>query len=374
MIPFNRATVAPTQLSNLEECFASGHLSGDGPFSAAATAALSELHDGAAVLLTPSCTAALELSALLLELQPGDEVIVPSFTFPSTAGAFALMGARIVFADIERTTLGLDPQQLEQLITPRTRAVVPVNYGGVPVSSDVAEIARRHDVMVIDDNAHGLFAKQDGRPLGTGGALSTLSFHNTKNVTCGEGGALVINDEALHERAEILREKGTDRARFFRGMVDKYSWVDIGSSYLLADLNAAMLLAQLDFAGEIQRRRHDAWAVYRRELGPWADANGVEIVDPPADLEPAAHMFALLMPDLEARTSFIDHAKQGGVTASFHYVPLHSSTAGKRAGTAPLGCPVSDEISDRLVRLPMFSDIRPDEVDRVVEVVGAWTR
>ncbi len=297
---------------------------------------------------------------------------MPSFTFSSTAGAFALMGARIVFCDVDPQTLDLDPEQVEQVMSDRTRAIVPIHYGGTPCSPRLKTLADAHGVMLIEDNAHGLFGAADGRPLGTIGQLSTLSFHATKNVTCGEGGALVINDPDLHERAEILREKGTDRARFFRGMIDKYSWVDVGSSYLLADLNAAMLLSQLEFADEIQRRRHDAWCRYRDELGPWLSEQGARLLEPSPGSTPSHHLFGFLMPDLERRTALLAHTRTHEVGAVFHYVPLDSSTAGRRFGTTPLGCPVSADVSDRLVRLPLFSDIRPDEVDRVIEVVAAF--
>ncbi|MGB8858128.1 MAG: aminotransferase class I/II-fold pyridoxal phosphate-dependent enzyme, partial [Ilumatobacteraceae bacterium] len=246
MIPFNRPTIAPHQLEYVAAAFATHHLAGDGSFTKQAAAVLTELHRGATVLLTTSCTAALELSAMLLDLQPGDEVIVPSFTFVSSANAFAVMGARIVFVDIDPGTLNLDEAQVEAVMTDRTRAVVAINYGGVgSVTQSLIDIVTRKGAIIIEDNAHGLFGSLDGKPLGTRSALSTLSFHETKNVTCGEGGALVINDPQLIERAEVLREKGTNRSRFFRGMVDKYTWIDVGSSYLLSDINAAVLLAQL---------------------------------------------------------------------------------------------------------------------------------
>jgi dTDP-4-amino-4,6-dideoxygalactose transaminase len=370
-IPLNRTTLAPKQLAYLEQCCASGQLAGDGSFSAAAAKELSALHDGAPVLLTPSCTAALELSALLLQMQPGDEVIVPSFTFSSTAGAFALMGARIVFADVEPDTLNLDPAQVEELITPRTRAIVPIHYGGTPASPRLWELADRNGLTMIEDNAHGLFGRSaDDRPLGTAGHLSTLSFHNTKNITCGEGGALVVNDPEMLERAEILREKGTDRARFFRGMIDKYSWVDVGSSYLLADLNASLLLAQLEFGAEIQRRRQDASDHYFDVLGPVANELGVQLLHPQPGATPAYHLFALLLPNLETRGAVMAALQEAGVGATFHYVPLHSSTAGRRVGTTPLGCPVTDSASDRLLRLPLFSDISLDEYRQVAEVTA----
>ncbi len=356
----------------MQECFSSGHLTGDGPFSRLASEYLSELHGGARVLLTPSCTAALELSALLLNLQPGDEVIVPSFTFSSTAGAFALMGASVVFCDVEATTLNIDPSQLESLITSKTRAVVPVHYGGVPVSSRIWELADEHGIVVIEDNAHGLFGQADGQALGTRGQLSTLSFHGTKNVTCGEGGALVINDPSLFDRAEILREKGTDRARFFRGAIDKYSWVEVGSSYLLADVNAALLLSQLEFADQIQERRRVAVDYYSARLADWGSEHDVHFLTSPDNSQSSYHLFGMLMPSIESRTELLAHAKANEVGAVFHYVPLDTSAAGQKVGTAPLDCPVSADVSDRLVRLPLFSDISQDEYERVAEVVAAF--
>ena len=374
MIPFNRATVAPGQLELVGQAFESGHLSGDGQFTKRAAASLSELHAGAAVLLTTSCTAALELSALLLEIEPGDEVIVPSFTFVSSANAFAVMGARIVFVDIDASTLNLSVEQVAAAVTPRTRAIVAVNYGGIPsVDDELLDLANRHDIIVIEDNAHGLFGSDASGPLGTRSPLSTLSFHETKNVTCGEGGALVLNDERYVERAEVIREKGTNRSRFFRGMVDKYTWIDVGSSYLLSDVNAAILCAQLEHREVIQARRRDTAAAYRRELSDWADANG--IVQPHRDASPGLpdHLFPLLMPDLESRSRFLAFTRERGVATTFHYIPLHSSPAGQRFGRAPDGCPVSSDIADRLVRLPLFSDIEASEVDQIIDVALGFT-
>ncbi len=369
MIPFNRATVAPGQLDRVAEAFASGHLAGDGQFTKRVAAKLGDLHEGATVLLTTSCTAALELSALLLDIQPGDEVIVPSFTFVSSANAFAVMGARIVFVDIDPTTMNLSIDDVSAAITPRTRAVVAVNYGGLAsVSDELLEVATANGVIVVEDNAHGLFGFDGDRPLGTRSALSTLSFHETKNITCGEGGALVINDERFVERAEVIREKGTNRSRFFRGMVDKYTWIDVGSSYLLSDVNAAILLAQLDHSEVIQARRRDAAESYRRELGDWADSNGVREPHRNAPVGLPNHLFPLLLPDHESRTRFLEFTRDHGVATTFHYVPLHSSPAGQRFGTAPGGCPVTSEVSDRLVRLPLFSDIGADEVDEIIDV------
>ena len=374
MIPFNRATVAPNQLELVADAFSSAHLSGDGPFTARASKQLSEIHEGASVLLTTSCTAALELSALLLDLQDGDEVIVPSFTFVSSANAFAVMGARIVFVDINPTTFNIDETQVAAAITPRTRAIVAVSYGGVEsVSSRLVALAAAHGIVIVEDNAHGLFGRANGRPLGTRGQLSTLSFHETKNVTCGEGGALVINDPQYFERAEVIREKGTNRSRFFRGMVDKYTWIDAGSSYLPSEINAAVLCAQLDYSETIQRRRNLAAGSFRDELTTWAKGN--DVIMPPvlAEGDSPSHLFPLLLPDLEQRTRFLAHTREHGVATTFHYIPLHSSPAGLRFGIAPFGCPISSDVSDRLARLPLFSDISTMEVEAIIEVVSKFS-
>ncbi|MGD9996115.1 MAG: dTDP-4-amino-4,6-dideoxygalactose transaminase [Ilumatobacteraceae bacterium] len=370
MIPFNRPTVAPGQLDLVAQAFASGHLSGDGELTKRAAALLSQIHNGSSVLLTTSCTAALELSALLLELSPGDEVIVPSFTFVSSANAFALMGARIVFVDIDPATLNLDATQALAAITPRTRAIVAVNYGGVPsVTDELISGASANGTVIIEDNAHGLFGSDRGTALGTRSALSTLSFHETKNVTCGEGGALVVNDSQFIERAEIIREKGTNRSRFFRGMVDKYTWMDVGSSYLLSDVNAGILCAQLDHRETIQSRRRSAACTYREQLADWADSN--DVVMPHRAHSPGLpdHLFPLLFRDLDTRRRFLEHTRANGVATTFHYLPLHSSPAGERFGQTPFGCPVTTSVSDRLARLPLFSDITPNEVEIIVDVV-----
>ncbi len=374
MIPFNRATIAPNQLELVSEAFESGHLAGDGRFTRRASELLSEVHRGSTVLLTTSCTAALELSALLLELEPGDEVIVPSFTFVSSANAFAVMGARIVFVDVDEVTLNLSVDEVAAAIGPRTRAIVAVNYGGVPsVTPALVQLADQHGVVIVEDNAHGLFGNDGSQPLGTRAPLSTLSFHETKNVTCGEGGALVINDERFVERAEIIREKGTNRSRFFRGMVDKYTWIDVGSSYLLSDVNAAILSAQIEHRETIQSRRRRAARTYRTELLDWAASNGV--VAPHGDPSPGLpdHLFPLLLPDLASRTRFLAHTRERGVATTFHYIPLHSSPAGERFGTAPSGCPVTTSVSERLVRLPLFSDITDHEVAQIIDVARSFS-
>jgi len=372
-VPFNRPTVAPQQLEYVNQAFSNGHLSGDGPFTARASKMLSELHNGSKVLLTTSCTSALELSAILLDLQVGDEVIVPSFTFVSSANAFVIMGANIVFAEVESKTLSISVRTVEQLITSRTKAIVAVNYGGHPsVTDELVALAKLHNIMIIEDNAHGLFAYDEGIPLGTKSALSTLSFHETKNITCGEGGALVINDSTLIERAEIIREKGTNRSLFFRGMIDKYTWVDKGSSYLMSDINAAVLTAQLEFVHTIQKRRRTAFMTYIESLDNWANKIGATLPHHLNREDRSSHLFPILMPDLETRTHLIEHAKESEVVLTFHYVPLHDSPGGKKFGISSGSFRTSERISDTLVRLPLFSNINNEHTERVIDVLSSF--
>lgn len=372
-VPFNRPTVAPNQLEYVSQSFSSGRLSGDGPFTARASKILSDIHNGSKVLLTTSCTSALELSALLLDLEPGDEVIVPSFTFVSSANAFVIMGAKIVFAEVEADSFSISARTVENLITPKTKAIIAVNYGGHPsVTDDLVALAAQHSIVIIEDNAHGLFASDEGTPLGTKSALSTLSFHETKNITCGEGGALVINDPSLIERAEIIREKGTNRSLFFRGMIDKYTWVDKGSSYLISEINAAVLTAQLEHSGEIQRKRHQAFNLYMDGLSDWASKNGAQLPHHLAGEDRPAHLFPILMPSLDSRTELIEFAKNQSVGLTFHYVPLHNSPAGKHYGQSIGEFHNTHLITESLVRLPLFSDMSLNDASRVVEVISEF--
>ena len=374
-IPFNRPHRTGRELALVGEAVAGDRWSGDGRFTARASELLAAAVGGGKVLLTTSCTHALELAALLLGVGPGDEVIVPAFTFVSTASAFALRGARIRFADVEPATLNLDAAHVARLVTDRTRAVVPVHYAGVACDHDAlaAALAGAPAAAIVEDNAHGLFGTWRGRPLGSLGRLATQSFHETKNVTCGEGGALVINDPALVDRAEILREKGTNRSRFFRGLVDKYTWVDVGSSYLPADLLAAVLVAQLEGASEIQTARHLVWARYHAELAPWAARHGVQQPHLPAGAGHPAHLYWLRLRDLDARTRFIAHLAGHGIHAPFHYQPLHLSDVGRSLGGAAGDCPVTELAADTLVRLPVFADLTAADVDRVIAAVTAFT-
>ena len=332
-IPFNRPGLAGNELRYIQESVDSGRISGDGVFTEKCRRLLEELLGARQVLLTTSCTTALELAALLLDLGPGDEVIMPAFTFVSTANAVVLRGARPVFADIRPDTLNLDERLLPAIVTPRTRAILPVHYAGVGCEMDaILTVARRHGLEVIEDNAHGLFGAYRGRPLGSLGGLAAQSFHETKNISCGEGGALVINDERYAERAEILREKGTNRSRMFRGLVDKYTWVDVGSSALPSDILAAFLYAQLEARATIQAKRRRIWERYARELPSWARGLGIRLPSVPEHCEQPYHLFFLVTASLDQRTRLIAHLKQRGILAVFHYLPLHLSEMGQRLG------------------------------------------
>jgi len=331
---------------------------------------LEQILGAARVLLTTSCTHALEMAALLLNIQPGDEVIVPSFTFVSTVNAFVLRGGRPVFIDIRPDTLNLNEEQLESLITPRTRAILPVHYAGVASEMDrILEIAERYGIAVVEDNAHGLFARYKEKFLGTFGCMAAQSFHETKNIICGEGGALVINDLNLVERAEILREKGTNRSRFFRGQVDKYTWVDIGSSYLPSDILAAFLYAQLEKHEQITATRKHIWTYYYTHLYEWACLNSVQLPHVPAYCEQSYHMFYLVMPSLEARQALIENLRAHSILSVFHYLPLHLSAMGMQAGGRHGHCPVTERVSDCLLRLPFYNDLSESEQAEVVGVI-----
>lgn len=373
-IDFNRPTIVGRELYYISQAIHNGHAAGDAAFTKKCHALLEAALGVPRVLLTTSCTDALEMAALLLDIQPGDEVIVPSFTFVSTANAFVLRGAKPVFVDVRPDTLNLDEMQLERLITPRTRAIAPVHYAGVGCEMDtIGEIAARYQIPIVEDNAHGLFGKYKGRYLGTFGAFATQSFHETKNFICGEGGALLINDPAYIERAEIIREKGTNRSRFFRGQVDKYTWVDIGSSFLPSDLLAAFLYAQLEAREEIQSKRQQIWEYYHRELQDWALENGVQLPTIPAYCEQSYHMYYLLLPSLAARQALIDHLKARGILSVFHYLPLHLSDMGMKFGGKPGDCPVTEDVSDRLLRLPFYNDLTQADQERVVAAIREFT-
>jgi dTDP-4-amino-4,6-dideoxygalactose transaminase len=366
-IPFNRPYLDGREFQYMQRAIANLHVSGDGQFTKKCHALLEEMLGVPRVLLTTSCTHALELAALLLEIQPGDEVIVPAFTFVSTVNAFVLRGARPVFAEIRPDTLNMDESLLERLITPRTKAIVVVHYAGVGCEmTPIMEVAQRHGIAVVEDNAHGLLGKYRGRNLGTFGCLASQSFHETKNFHCGEGGALVINDPRYCQRAEILREKGTNRSRFFRGEVDKYTWVDVGSSYLPSDLLAAFLCAQLEARESIQSRRTRIWDSYQAQLSGWAKEKGVALPTVPAYCEQPAHLFYLLLPTEADRDALIAHLKRRDIYAVFHYQPLHLSEMGRKFGGREGQCPVTESVSGRLLRLPLYTGMTEAEQSAVV--------
>ncbi len=372
-IPFNRPAVVGHERQYMQEALQSGHLSGDGAFSARCHALLEAITGAPRALLTTSCTHALEMAMLLADVGPGDEVICPAFTFVSSVNAFVLRGARPVFVDVRPDTLNIDERLVEAAITPRTKALMVVHYAGVGCEmTALMAIAERHRLTVVEDNAHGLFGHYRGRALGTFGAMSTLSFHETKNLTCGEGGALVLNDGALVERAEIIREKGTNRSRFYRGQVDKYTWVDVGSSYLPSDLLAAYLCAQLEARDLVQAKRHAIWDGYHAGLASWADANGIGRPQVPGHCDHPAHIYYLLMPSLDARTRLLAELRKALVLLTFHYQPLHLSDMGRRFGGREGQCPVTEDVADRLVRLPLYFELSAADQARVIETLCAF--
>ncbi|MCZ8335227.1 MAG: dTDP-4-amino-4,6-dideoxygalactose transaminase [Rhodobacteraceae bacterium] len=371
-IPFNKPSIVGSEFSYLEDALARGQLSGDGHFTKRYNVQISKLTNATAALLTHSCTAALEMAAILCDLKPGDEVVMPSFTFVSTANAVALRGATPVFVDIDPRSLNLDPQRVEAAITPRTRAIFAVHYAGFPAEMDrLNEIARVHGLMVIEDAAQALGSTYKGRPAGSLADMAAFSFHETKNIISGEGGALTVNRQDLVERAEIIREKGTNRSRFLRGQVDKYTWVDIGSSFLPGELVAAFLCAQLQHEELIRTSR---LALFDRYKSAFADLQQRERVVLPwhsDDVTGNGHMFYLLMRDIDDRDALISHLREVGIIAPFHYVPLHSAPGGRRFGRADGDLPITDAAYSRLVRLPLFFTLG-DEIERVIDVTRAW--
>jgi dTDP-4-amino-4,6-dideoxygalactose transaminase len=369
-IPFNKPSVVGSELIYVGQAVAGGHASGDGPFTRRAQAMLEKCFGANRVLLTTSCTSALELAALLCDLQPGHEVIVPSYTFVSTANAFVLRGARPVFVDVRPDTLNIDERLIEQAITPRTRAIFPIHYAGVACEMDtIMDIADRHGLMVVEDAAQGMCARYKDRWLGTIGHLGCYSFHETKNISCGEGGALVINDPALEQRAEILREKGTNRSQFMRGEVDKYTWVGVGSSYVPSDMLAAFLLGQIENMEKITRRRGEIFDRYVAMLAPLVERGLIRIPVLPQHSTTNYHMFYLLTADIEERTALIAHLRAAGILAVFHYVPLHSSPFAQSLGIAQTHLPRTEELSACLLRLPMYFDLNDWEVEEVASTV-----
>ena len=367
-IPFNRPFIAGKELFYIAQAVTSGKIAGDGHFTKACAELMEREFGVEKVLMTPSCTAALEMAAMLCDLGPGDEVILPSYTFVSTANAVARLGARPVFVDIRPDTFNLNEELIEDAITPRTKVLLPVHYAGVSCEMDrILAIARKHNLLVVEDAAQGVNASYKGRALGSLGHLGCYSFHETKNYICGEGGALCVNDADKVDRAEIIREKGTNRSRFFRGMVDKYTWVDIGSSYVPSEIASAFLYGQLELREAIAQRRKEIFLCYQEQFERIEAEGLARLPTIPADCQTNYHMFYLVLPDLETRSNLIAHLKQQGILAVFHYVPLHTAPVGQQYGYRPGDLPVTEELSDRLVRLPFYFDLTEQEQ---MEVVG----
>jgi dTDP-4-amino-4,6-dideoxygalactose transaminase len=372
-IPFNKPFVAGNELAYIQEAIANGHLSGNGPFTKRCQAWLEERLACRRALLTHSCTAALEMAALLTGVGPGDEVIMPSFTFVSTANAFALRGATPVFVDIRPDTLNLDESRIEAAITSRTRAIVPVHYAGVGCEMDaICRIAREHGLFVIEDAAQGVMAAYKGRPLGSIGDASAVSFHETKNVIAGEGGALIVNRPEWVDRAEILWEKGTNRTLFSRGKVDKYSWIDLGSSYLPSEINAAFLCAQIEHAEAITCRRLEIWSAYHERLAGLESSAILRRPVVPPTSTPNGHMYYVLVARADLRTELVAALNARGIDAVSHYVPLHLAPAGSRFGRTAGSLDITESVSDRLLRLPLFPAMTNNELDAVTETMTIW--
>lgn len=369
-IPFNRPYLTGRERAYLDEALSSGRLAGDGPFSRRCQKLMQDRFGVASAQLTTSCTSALEVAALLCDLSPGDEIILPSYTFVSTANAFWLRGVKLKFVDVRRDTLNMDEAQIEAAIGPRTRAIVPVHYAGVGCEMDaIMAIASKHGLTVIEDAAQGVNATYKGRYLGTIGHMGCYSFHESKNFVAGEGGAFLTNEDRLAKRAEIIREKGTNRSQFFRGQVDKYTWMDIGSSYIASDLLAAVLLAQLEAMGEITALRRRAYERYSAGLAPLIASGAIEVQTIPPHCASNFHLFYLLAENLQTRTELIGHLKRCGIHAVFHYVPLHASPVGESMGYRSGMLPITEDCADRLVRLPLYAGLGEKEADRVADEV-----
>ena len=373
--PFNKPFIIGKELANIAQAVENGHLAGDGEFTKRCHVWMERTFHAQKVLLTHSCTAALEMAAILAGIKPGDEVIMPSYTFVSTANAFVLRGAVPVWCDIREDTLNLDERKLETLITERTKVIVPVHYAGVGCEMDaIMSIAHRHGLLVIEDAAQGVNAKYNGKYLGTIGHLGTYSFHETKNYISGEGGALVINDRRFVEKAEIIREKGTNRSQFFRGQVDKYSWVDMGSSYLPSELVAAFLYAQLEDADTINRKRLAIWSAYKAGLSALADQGRLQLPHIPRGCSHNAHMFYIILPTAERRVDLMSRLRQHDILSVFHYVPLHSSPMGRKLSPNTPRLPVTEDIADRLLRLPCYFELEADQQAHVIDCIHPWSK
>ena len=371
MIHFNQTPYIGTELEYIREAVVDNHkICGDGEFTKRCSAWMEEKTGANKVLLTTSCTHATEMAAILTDIRPGDEVIMPAYTFVSTADAFVMRGAKAVFVDIRPDTMNIDEKLIENAITPRTKAIVPVHYAGVGCEMDtIMDIAKRHNLYVIEDAAQGIMSTYKGKPLGTFGIYGCFSFHETKNYSMGEGGALLINDGGDVELAEIIREKGTNRSKFFRGQIDKYTWVEAGSSYLPSDMNAAYLWAQLEVADKILENRMESWNAYNMAFKELADKGFVELPYIPAECEHNAHMFYLKTKDLEERTALISHMKENDILAVFHYVPLHTAPAGLKYGEFVGEDKYTTSESERLVRLPLYYNLKKEDRDKVIGCV-----
>lgn len=371
MIPFNAPPVVGTELEYMQAAMSSGKLCGDGGFTRRCQQWMEQRFGSAKVLLTPSCTASLEMAAILLDIQPGDEVIMPSFTFVSTANAFVLRGAKVVFVDLRPDTMNIDETKIEAAITDKTRAIVPVHYAGVACEMDtIMALAKKYNLFVVEDAAQGVMSTYKGQALGTIGHIGCFSFHETKNYTAGgEGGATLVNDPALIDRAEVIREKGTNRSQFFRGQVDKYTWRDIGSSYLMSDLQAAYLWGQLEVAERINQRRLALWQNYYDSFLPLAQAGRIELPTVPADCEHNAHMFYIKLRDIDDRTAFIDYLKEAEIMTVFHYIPLHACPAGEQFGRFAGEDRYTSQESARLVRLPLFYNMSDANQRTVINTI-----
>lgn len=370
LVDFNQPYIAKNQLVYIRDAIQSGHISGDGQFTKKCHEYLQKILKTKKVLLTTSCTHALEMSAMLLNITAEEEVIVPSFTFVTTINSFVLRGAKPVFVDIRSDSLNIDEKKIRSQITKKTKAIVVVHYAGVGCEMDeIRNISREFNLPIVEDNAHGLFGKYKGQYLGTFGSLACQSFHETKNISCGEGGALIINDENLIERAEIIREKGTNRSKFFRGQIDKYSWVDVGSSYLPSEILAAVLFSQLEEAKEIQNKRKHIWEMYFYSLEDWAENENIKLPFIPSHSEQSYHMFYILLPNLEERQKFIVYLREKNIYSVFHYVPLHTSLMGNKFGYKQGDFPVTENISDRLVRLPFHMGLSESDLDYAISAI-----
>jgi len=373
-IDFNKPQLIGKEFDYITDAIDRSHISGDGFYTKQCQVLLEKELHASKVILTTSCTHALEMSAILSNIDTEDEVIIPSFTFVSTVNAFVLRGAKPVFVDIRADTLNIDENLLRDKINQRTKAIVPVHYAGVGCEMDsILATAREYDLTIIEDNAHGLFGKYKGKHLGTFGSMATQSFHETKNITCGEGGAIILNDTNLIERAEIIREKGTNRSKFFRGMIDKYTWVDIGSSYLPSDILAAFLYAQLESRELIQNKRRQIWEYYDQNLNQIAINKGIGLPHIPNHCQQAYHMYYLLLPDLETRQRLIAHLKESGIISVFHYLPLHLSDMGKKFGGKLGDCPITESISDRILRLPFYNTLSHEQQDHVINTISNFS-